>query len=347
MSKKIKYGKIILVTIITILIWIFADRALDDVFTVSNAVINVTKSTNPDIWVSFNDESSISISELVLKGPSSRIAEVKRQVKEGSLALEFFLEPQQEKMTLPGDSSLGLFNFFRRSEQIRQLGLTVESCKPDKLTVNVVGLIKKALTVKCVDEDQNPVKTTSIEPAQVEMFVPKDWSGEKLIAKLQLTHAEIDQGRVVAIEKTPFVELAQGQIKEATIAVKVKIPTEEDRLADYTITTTTLGISLSANLQGKYEIEITNPEQVMGAISIRATPEAKHAFDKMRYQVILEIDDSDKDVETAEPLRRELVYNFPAEYIRKDEIRLKQQPVIVRFKLLLVTPAQIEQGAGR
>ena len=225
--------------------------------------------------------------------------------------------------------------------------MTVESCKPDKLAVNVVGLVKKTLVVKCVDEDQNPVKTTSIEPAQVEMFVPKDWSGEKLTAKLQLTYAEIDQGRVVAVKKTPFIELAQGQIKEAAVAVKVKIPAEKDRLEDYTITTTTLGIALSENLQGKYKVEITNPEQVMGAISIRATPEAKRAFDKMRYQVILEIDDSDKDVETTEPLRRELVYNFPAEYVRKDEIRLKQQPAVVRFNLLPVTPDQIEQGVGR
>ena len=82
----------------------------------------------------------------------------------------------------------------------------------------------------------------------------------------------------------------------------------------------------------------------MGAVAIRATPEAKRAYDNVRYQVILEIDDSDKDSKGAE-LRRDLVYYFPPEFVRSDEIVLNQQPVQARFRLIPLTPEAPAPGA--
>ena len=111
---------------------------------------------------------------------------------------------------------------------------------------------------------------------------------------------------------------------------------EEDPLADYTLTTATLGISLSAILQGKYDVQVENLDEVLGTIAIRATAEARRAYESMRYQVILEIDDD--DAKTQGSLRRELVYNFPPQYARTDEISLNQKPVTVRFQLVPLTP---------
>ena len=92
----------------------------------------------------------------------------------------------------------------------------------------------------------------------------------------------------------------------------------------------------------------------MGSVAIRATPEAKRAYENMRYHVILEIDDSDKDNrpdksspstagESAPEIRRDLVYNFPPEFLRKDEITLNQSPVQTRFRL---TPIAAETTPG-
>jgi len=214
------------------------------------------------------------------------------------------------------------------------------------LSVNVVGLVEKSLEVECLGEDQNPVKTKTIEPPKVDMFVPADWEGVKLIAKVQLTRSEIDQARLAPISKKPYIKLAAGQRRDAPKPVKITMPPEEDPRSDYTITTATLGFNLSANLQGKYEVKVTNLDAVMSAISIRATAEAKQAYENMRYQVILEIYDSDKDAKSTEPLRRELVYNFPEDYLRKDEIELKQQPVTARFKLIPVS-VPVEPSAGQ
>ena len=54
----------------------------------------------------------------------------------------------------------------------------------------------------------------------------------------------------------------------------------------------------------------------------------------MAQKVILEIDD--EDTKATELLRRKLIYNFPIEYLRNDEIVLKQQPVLAQFKLQVI-----------
>jgi hypothetical protein len=345
MVKKVNYGKILVVVFITVLIWVWADLALDEVFSVSSVNISA-KSTNPGLWVSFGDKSSAFIDKMVLKGPASRITDVKRKLKEGSLVLEFFLDPgQTETIASPGEYTLPLLTFLRQSDQIKKLGLTVESCEPQTLSVKVVGLVKKPLTIRCIDETQNTIKAAAVEPKQLEMFVPEDWSGEKLIANVQLTRREIDQARLSAVEKTPFIEPAAGQIRELQMTVKITMPPEEDLLADYTITTARLRFSLSPNIQGKYKVVVDNLDEVIRTITIRATADAKRAYEKMPYQVTLEIDD--EDAASTEPLRRNLIYNFPDEYLRKDDIRLNQQPVTARFKLIPLPPAETPPGMGK
>ncbi|MDD5063607.1 MAG: hypothetical protein PHQ35_02455 [Phycisphaerae bacterium] len=344
MVKKINYGKILVVIFITILIWVWADLALDEVFSVPSVVITA-KSTNPGLWVSFGDKPSVSIDKMVLKGPASKVAEVRRKLKDGLLVLEFLLDPAQtETIAGPGEHTLPLLTFLRQSEQIKKLGLTVESCEPQSLSVRVVELDKKLLTVKCIDETQNTIKAAIIDPKQVDAFVPKGWSGEKLVATVQLTRRELDQTKLSAVEKAPFFELAPGQIRWLQKTVKITMPPEEDLLTDYTITTARLRFSISPNIQGKYRVIVDNLDEVIRTITIRAAPDAKRAYEKMPYQVTLQIDD--EDAASAEPLRRNLIYNFPDEYLRRDEIRLNQQPVTARFKLIPITASETPPGAG-
>jgi hypothetical protein len=331
MVKKINYGKIVAVVLITVLIWIWADLALEDEFSVSSGIINVAKSTRPNLWVSFNDEPSVSIAKIVLKGPASKIADAKRKLKEGPLAFEFFLDPEQEQ-AMVGPDKLDVITFLRQSDRIRQLGLTVKSCDPNTLSVNVVELVKRPLPVKSLNEDQNLIKGATIEPPQVDMFVPEDWEGAKLEAKVSLTRSEINQARLSAIEKIPYIELAPGQARMSPTPVKITTPPEPDQLEDHLITAT-LSIALSPTLQGKYRVEVTNLNAVMSAIAIRATPEAKRAYELQPFPpMTLYILDDDK--KSTDEQKRKLVYNFPEEFVRNDEIKLKGQPVEARFKLI-------------
>jgi hypothetical protein len=337
MARTVNLGKIVVTMFLTALIWVWADLALDEEYALTNAKISITKSVSPGLWVSFDGQTTVGLKKLVLKGSKRRMAEARRRINEGSFVAEFFLDPEHEQMTKAGSYPLDPVSFLKGADKISQLGLTVASCDPNIVSVSVVELAKKQLTVKCIDTGQNPVKVSAIEPAQVTMFAPADWSGEALVAKVVLTQREVEQARLAAVQKTPFIELAAGQTRQATESVKITAPAQQERLVDYTITNVRLGFSVSTNLQGKYRVELTNPDVVMGAVAIRATPEAKRAYELVTYHVILEVNDSDKDAQATE-LRRELIYNFPAEFVRKDEIMLSQPPAQARFRLIAVSP---------
>jgi len=341
MSGKIKYGKISVVVFLTVLIWVVADLAKTEEYSVSGALINIAKSTDPGLWVSFDNKSAVAINNIVLKGPASKISQVKRQLNNGEIVLKFSLNPvEEEGMTIPGTHTLNLLNFLRESDQIKELGLAVASCNPNTLFVRVVKLVEKSLDVKCVDEDGVPVKTETIDPSKVDMFVPEDWAGG---ATVQLTRSEIGQAKYSAIEKTPYVELAAGQPKYAAAVVKIKTLPEERQLTDYTIKPTKLGITLSPNLQGEYEVDVTNLDAVMSPVAIRATPAAKQAYELQPFHITLYILDDDK--KTTDEQRKEVIYLFPPEFLRNKEIELKGQPAEARFKLVPLSVAK-PQPAG-
>jgi len=350
MKRKIKYGKIIIVVFITVLIWVWADLALDEPYPVPTVVTIRVVQTNPDeFWVSFSEKPSVSLEELILKGPVSKTDKLDRELKAGggSRGLEFSWYPEKEAMERPG-YNLDVLNFLNQSKQIRQHGLTVELAKPKTIPVSVYKLVQKSLKVRCVDDDESAITDAVIDPATVEMFVPEDWQGERLIAKVRLASSEIRHARSAAIEKTPYIELASGEIRKSSIAVRITLPPEQERLRADTVQNVTHGFLLSENLkdglqQGRYEVEVENLSEVIGAIRILATPEAKLDYENMRYQVILEIDE--KDTESTEPIKRPLIYNFPPG--RRDEIKLNQLPVEARFRLIRLSPAESVSTVGQ
>ena len=341
MFSKMKVSKIAIVVFLTVLIWVWADLALDETFSVTSAMIIVDESA-PSRWVTVSGRVSVPIDNIVLKGPASKISEFRRKIRDrpSSPSFEFFLDVEQEGMIEPNEyPSFDVRSFLRKSEQIRRFGLTVESCKPANLNVKVVALLEKSLPVQCFDINANPLKHESIDPATVSMFVPDSW-GRNEPVRVTLTDREITQARTASIEMTPYIELPDGQRRKARTVVKIKIPPEEDRLKSYNITTATPGFLLGANLQGKYKVEVSNMNAVMGAIQIRATEQAKLAYEQMDYQVIVQV--VDEDAKSTETIRRELIYNFPPEYVRKGEIELvvtPDQPAEAQFKLVRLPSA--------
>lgn len=341
MFSEIKAGKIAIVVFLTVLIWVWADLALDETFSVGGAMIIVDESSSSR-WVTIGGRTSAQIDTIVLKGPASKISEVRRKIRErpSSPSFEFFLDVEQEGMVEPNDyPSFDVRSFLRKSEQIRRFGLIVESCKPVNLNVRVVGLFEKSLPIQCFDTNENPLKHESIEPATVSMFVPESW-GRNEPAKVTLTAREITQARTSSVETAPYIELPDGQRRQARALVKIRMPPEEDRLQSYTITTATPGFLLGANVQGTYKVEVSNRSALMGAIQIRATQEAKLAYEQMDYQVLLQI--VDEDAKATDTIRRELIYNFPPEYVRKGEIELvvtPGQPAEIQFTLVRLPSA--------
>lgn len=333
--KKIKLSKIAIAVFLTVLIWVWADLAQDERLRDISAAISVAKSTDPTLWVSFKTDisvfrSSVSIGSIELKGPASRIADAKRMRDLGSLDLALFLAPETEGMTRPGEHVLDVLSFLKQSDKVRKLGLTVESCQPRTLVVQVVSLVEKSLAVECIDEAGGPLKPAGVEPPKVNARVPSDGT---FTAKVQLTAGDIEQARVSPVKKTPYVELTPGQTRPAAAAVRVKMPPAKDTLTEHTITTATLGFCLSEVMQGKFKVEVLNPTD-MATVLIRATPAARQAYEKQPFQMMLHIMDDDR--KAAGELRRPVVFNFPEEFVRRDEIAPAQPPAQVRFRLVPV-----------
>ncbi len=344
--RKIKFGKIAVVIFLTVLIWVWMDMSLDVELPVSNAMIMVAKS-DPNLWVSFNGKSSVTIDDIMLKGPATITSEVNRKLKTGSRRLEFFLDAGAEAMDNPGEYPLDVLGLLRKSDLIIELGLAVQSCTPDKLTVSVIELVEKPLDIECFDENGTPlVGVKSIEPSKVDMFVPLD---SRLKAQVQLTPRDIEQARNSLAVKTPFVILATGQTRQAARTVEIKISPEADSLNEHPITAAKLGISLSPILQGKYKVDVTNYDNVVSSFTILATDDAKEAYENQPVQMILFILDEDAKEAKKRPdedQQRKVVYNFPKEFVRRNEIRLQdpQQAAVAKFKLTLSSAPTSSSG---
>ena len=328
MRKNIKYGKILGVIVLTSLIWIWADLAKTESFTVPNLSVYVAKSANPNLWISFDGKPSLTLKGVTLKASASKIADARRKINDGSVILQFFIDPEQEQITETGQ--LDTLEFLKKNDQIKQLGLTVESCDPNTIKVQVIKLEEKSLNIQCLDEDKTPLKVETIEPPKVNIYVPYYWGGDKLTAYILLSRSEIQQARKSQIDKTPYIDLVPGQPKKAESSVKVKLPPAMEGLREFNITSATIGFAFSPNLIGKYKTQLINPTD-MATVSIKATPAAKRAYETQPFQMILQILDADE--KTTDEKRRKVIYNFPEEFVRKDEIRLNQQPATAIFKL--------------
>ena len=329
-----KLGKIALVVFLTALIWVWADLAQERQFSIPTLTLKMAGSINPALLAAFKDErgspvSSVSVYNVELRGPASNIAEIERMRNKGTLEREFFLDPEGEGMTGAGEHRLDALNFLKTNKQIKDLGVTVEACEPPRLTVIVHQLVKKSLAVRCFDENGLLRQEASISPVEVEAFVPADQTS---IAKVRLTSSEIERARGSAISKLPYVELPGGQQRDVSTKVKVTMPSAQEVLSEQTISGAKLGIELGLNLQGRYLVEITNLSDVVRAFPIRATREARLAYEQEPFQMTLYILDGDEQVQGEQ--KREVVYNLPWRFVQDGEIVPPQPPAQVSFRLV-------------
>jgi len=330
-ARKFNFGKVAIVLFLTVLIWVWADLALDETVPERPAVVVVDETTDPKLWVSFRQADAIDV-KVTLTGPHSGFVALDRQLrKQQDSRLRFVFNAPQEQMGVAGNHSLRLLAFLQKDKELKRFGLKVKSCEPDVADVNVVALVEKVLPVECFDEDGVGMTVESIEPARIRMLAPES----QRTAQVRLNQREVAQARQSAVEKRPYIVLGKDQSRQSAVTVKVRLPAEQSPLSAETVTGAKLGIALSANLQGKYGVEVTNLSEVLSPIKIRATASAKQAYEAMLYQVTLEIDDD--DIKQQDP-RKQVRYNFPEEFIRNNQIRLDQPAVQARFKLTPITP---------
>jgi hypothetical protein len=334
--KKIKLGKISIVVFLTALIWVWADLAQDERLNLPDVVIAVAKSSNPALWACFvapQDEpdlqTSVVLDSVVLKGPASRVAEIRRRKNKGILDLGLFLAPEQEGITKAEVHTVDVLEFVKQSDEFRQLGLTVESCEPKKLTLRVQELVK--MTIPVEPAGLPAAVQVSVVPETVEAYVPKDEVGVRK-AIVRLTSEEQNRAKTAAVEKMPYIELVPGQRREVLDKVKISLTPAQNVLNSYRVPAA-VGFCFNQNMQGKYRVVLKNDPTDLDNVMIKATKEAQLAYTQSLYQLILYIQDSDR--QATEPIERAVAFNFPDDFLQKDEIKADPDQQLPKAKFLL------------
>lgn len=337
-AKKPKLGKIFIVVFLTILIWVWSDLAQDETLPLpSFLTIRVARSNDPTLWVYFEGpdgipRTAVTLDSVELTGPASRVTDVERMKNKGQLEAELYVAPEQEGLTEPGARPFDVLSFLKDSDEIRQLGLTVESCEPRNLTVQVRKLDEKSLAVQCLDHNGEPIPGASLNPARVTWYVPEDVT---YTARIQLSEAEQRQARGAPVQKRPYVDLAPGQRREIDTPVTVTLPREEVALAEYPVPAN-VGFIFSLNLQGQYRVELDPQQPELTGVSVRATPAALDAYRLETFKTLLYILDEDRQRE--DWIERRVEFNFPQQYVRSGQIEEGESPPpIVRFRLVPIT----------
>lgn len=333
-SSRMKLGKILLVAFITILIWVWADKAQDTDYDIQ-AIIKPDRAVAPDLWITFNKQSSLKVDLVRLRGPVTSIDKIKDDLRTGSGVREFFFAPQDMGMNKSRTYQLDICDFLRQSGQLIDMGVTAVYCEPNAAEVEISRLVKRPLTVRSVKRDGTVLEAKKIEPETVEMAVPENWGREKLIADAILTESEINQARNTPVEIAAYVRYSTDELRKVPTPIKVTMPAMIEDLKQYPVTGATIGFVLSHNLVGRYKPELLNYSDI-ATFYIYATPPAKAAYDEQSYKMLLFIFDIDGQ-NTGEQ-KREIVYNFPREYVREGKIKLDQSPGVARFKLTPISP---------
>ncbi len=342
MRRKIRASKIGGVMFLTILIWVWADLALERQMTLSSPTVRLASATDPALIVAFladraTDQfnSSALLDSVDLIGPEATINKVKRVLGEN---LEFVLAADELGLTEAGSHSVALLDLLRQSasREPRLAGLTVDACDPNTITVQVERLVRTKVPVRCIDPQEFPIEEATVDPPEIEMPVPEGWTGEQRTAWVMLTDAEVVRARQnpSPVIKQPYIKVLGQRRGTGGTEGSVRVSMDTEQGLEVAVIRPKLGFVLSPNLQNKYTVVMDqlNLNNAIEGIRIRATEEARRAYENSLYHVLLEVQDNDAEV--PEVASRRLRYNFPPEFSGSGQIRLDIAPRSVTFKLL-------------
>jgi hypothetical protein len=336
MSDKIK--KVVAVVFLTLLIWAWAYLSLEREVSLWGS-IEVSPATGPELLATFKGGDSSFPIKLTFKGPPAKVSEIERLYRAALMdpkqeRLVFYYLPQDFGHTQTDTYTLDLLEFIRTNPAYQEMALTLEACEPARLEVDVEALVKKQLPVQCLNESGTPLKAADIKPGQVAMYVQSAYTGP---AYIQLSSQQIEAARKSPIRQRPYVSFGlTGPRRMSAEEVRISLPTTEE-LNEYPFQPQNIGFIFSRNstIPAKYRIQIEN-ESDLRTIQIRATEEALNAYQKMRQHLLIEIRNDDANL--TEIPAREVIFNFPEEFVRSGQIEATASKSAT-IKLVPLTPA--------
>lgn len=340
-----KLNKFLVVVFLTILIWTWAFMSKEKEESLPG-VLKVSPGSNPSLLVTFslNDNSlpqtEIPLTSLNFKGAPSKLSDLQKRftlpLDDPKVErLDFFYDPAEYKKTA-GSYTLRILDYLQGNPKIQELALSLESCTPSEVTVNIESLTEKELQVECVNKNGAQIPGAVPNPAFVKIYVRNGYEGP---ATVELSPQLIDAARKRPIPATPFVKLnAAGMKREAAEPVQITLKTESQLKPNSFITNKPIGIIMSQELRERFKVTIVNETKARETTTIYATAEAFKAYENMTYPLQIEIRDSDTANLSQVPSKT-VIYNFPPEYVKKGEIEEPEQlPRKVDIKIEPINP---------
>ena len=335
MSDKMK--KFAAVLFLSLLVWAWAYLSLERQVTLWGS-IELSPAAGPQYLVSFKrGESSFPV-KLTFKGPPSQVAEIERRYRAALVdptheRLVYYYRPEDFSHTQSGTYTLNLLEFIKKSPAYQEMALTLEGSEPPQIEVVVEVLTEKQLPVQCLDESGSPLRAAVPTPNQVAMYVRSDYIGP---AYIKLSAQQIEAARKGPIRQKPYVDLGPtGPRRTAAQEVRLSLPASEI-LEQFPFQPQSIGFVFNRNstIPARFRVQIEN-ESDLRTIQIRATQAAFDAYKKVRYPLLIEI--REEDAALPEILPREVIFNFPAEFVRNRQIEAAA-PTTATIKLVPLTP---------
>lgn len=354
-----KVVKFLVVVCLTLLIWTWAFLSQEDTKTFSGT-LEVSPAADPSLlvtfWVRGKEYGQKVNMELTFEGTPAKIAALSRQIEragpEAQNPLTYYYNPRDFNHIQSQFYQFNLMDFLQKSSQTKGLAMTLESCSINQepvtqIEVQIEVLEKKLLSIECLNESGLPIKGAITEPAQVEMYVRPTYNGPSymMLSPQQIELAQQQR----PVRARPYVLINNNERRRAEQEVAVTIFRETLSLQPRPFQPfqppRRVGYILSENLAGKYTVEM-DPESVssLKTINLLATEEAYEAYSRMRYPILIEIRDEDVQ-NSGEIPPKEIIYNFPREYVARGEIELgePQPPKTAVIHLVPITPAPENQ----
>lgn len=324
------------VVFLTLLIWAWAYLSLERQVSLWGS-IELSPAAGPEYLVSFGQGETSYPLKLTFKGTPSKVSEIERQYRAALMdplhgSLVYYYLPQDYGHTQTSTYMLDLLEFIRNSPAYQEMALTLEACEPQRIEVSVELLVEKQLTVQCIDENGTPLPAADIKPGQVPMYVRPDYTGPAII---HLSAQQIAAARKEAIRQRPYVDFAPaGPRRFAPEEVRISLPDTEE-LNPYVFQPQSIGFVFSRNTQGRFRVQIEN-ESDLRTVHLLATEEAYAAYQRRRCHLLIEIRDEDATLDEIPP--REVIFNFPPEYVRGGRIEAASTHTAI-IRLIPIAPA--------
>ena len=334
MSGKIK--KFLVVVFLTIMIWTWAFLSLERDTTLSGT-LEVSPSTAPDFYVTFNEDKSIIGLKLTFRGAPPKITALERRSRAADTdplreRLDFYYDPSEQGQTQPGTYRVDTLSLIKKSSKVRDMALTAVSCDPPFVDVNVRKLVPKELNIEVFDDSGSMLPVESVEPPRISMYVWDDYTGT---ARVFLTAPQVETARLRKVREHPFVTLGPAEKRKyAAQTVLIRLPSVMP-LDDQVFQTnpSRIGFILPLELIGSYRVELIDD---IKTINFKSTPEAKTLYQNQPYHLLVQVLSGDQNLEQTPP--RPVIYNFPQDLVRRGLIQAPDPPDQVRIRLVPVNP---------